>query len=655
MVLEHKERKMTTPHEWFGPEEYGPHLHNRHAAEPYFDDPDYWGHHHGPALPAISTLGRGPRGRGLYIANLKDSDGQLSFDIMEEGTNELVYSVSNIAGDIITNIRIEHDNVQPGDITPLDITVKRGGEERTYTVDLPSGAPGSTMFLAGEFARTSDDTYHTTVGDITLYGKPIYRHRPWPRPNDSIACTIREQDGSYYLAIGTIENVGGNQNNKAEHNPLDTVVFTCRTFAKIPDVSISADGTWIVGGSDTGVLAKGEKGDKGDRGEQGPRGLTGATGPKGDKGDTGDKGSKGDPGINGRNGRDGEDGKGFELGEVTTSSAAYGQPASATFTLVEGTENTYDLDLVIPEGKPGEELKWQPGIWPYDQLPSWTDTPVNTIFVVRDTDQYLDLYIRGQLPVEAELGGPWVVVENILQYPINYKELEGAPIVWNETTRKWEYGNGFDPKGGHVYYGNCYTANATDVKTVTTEDGPITLKKGTVVAVRFYTSNSSNDLKLNVDSTGEHYVTVFGSYPGQNSPLTWTPGAIIKFIFDGSSWMVFDDPGVGMCQVMGTADSQYKNLNANPPMVIREGTRLAVQFGQGNTYEGTIYLNLGDSHDPVYYHGAITSSTNKLVFGGPCIVEFVRTSNIWYVISEPAFATQAEVNAAVDAVIASRS
>lgn len=646
---------MTTPHEWFGPEEYGPHLHNRHAAEPYFDDPDYWGHHHGPALPAISTIGRGPRGRGLYIANLNDSDGQLSFDIMEEGTNELVYSVPNIAGDIITNIKVEHDNVQPGDITPLDITVKRGGEEHTYTVDLPSGAPGSTMFLAGEFTRTSDDTYHTTVGDITLYGKPIYRHRPWPRPNDTIACTIREQDGSYYLAIGTIENVGGNQNNRAEHNPLDTVVFTCRTFAEIPDVSISADGTWIVGGTDTGVLAKGEKGEKGDRGEQGPRGLTGATGLKGDKGDTGDRGPKGDPGINGRNGRDGEDGKGFELGEVTTSSAAYGQPASATFTLVAGTENTYDLDLVIPEGKPGEELKWQPGIWPYDELPSWSDTPVNTIFIVRDTDRYLDLYIRGQLPVEAELGGPWVVVENILQYPINYKELEGSPIVWNETTQEWEYGNGFDPKGGHVYYGNCNTSDAISTKIVSTENGPITLKKGTVIVVKFPNGSSVSTPWLNVDQTGQHAVKVSNTYPAQNNPLIITPNAFIKFIYDGTNWVVFDDPGSWRAVTTSSASSQYKGIDFPLPVMILDGTRLAVQFNYGNSYEGTIYLTIAGHSEQVYYHGAPVSSTNKLLFSGPAIVELIRAANIWYVINEPSFASQAEVNAAVDAVIASRS
>ena len=635
---------MTTPHEWFDSPEYGPHLHNRHAAEPYFDDPDYWGHHHGPALPAISTIGRGPRGRGLYIANLRDSDGQLSFDIMEEGTNEVVYSVPNIAGDVITNIRIEHDNVQPGDVTPHDITVKRGGEERTYTVGLPSGAPGSTMFLAGEFARTSDDTYHTTVGNITLYGKPIYRHRPWPRPNDTIACTIREQDGSHYLAIGTIENVGGNQNNKTEHNPLDNVVFTCRTFAKIPDVSISSRGTWIVGGTDTGVLAKGEKGDKGDRGERGPRGLTGATGLKGDKGDTGDKGAKGDPGANGRNGRDGKDGKGFELGEVTTSSAAYGQPASATFTLVEGTENTYDLDLVIPEGKPGEELKWQPGIWPYDQLPSWTDTPVNTIFVVRDTDRYLDLYIRGQLPVEAELGGPWVVVENILQYPINYKELEGSPIVWNETTQKWEFGNGFEIDDNSGIGANCSTAADNQVKVVDTfqklvKNKPIEIEEGTVIVVWFNYGNSATSFYLNVDGSGPKQVYVNHAPAGTSNPLLWTPGVELQFMYMGNAWHYIGEPGSYVCNSTSAPTEAYKVASWMAPIVIRFGTRLTV-MSPPNTYdEGTLYLRFNDiDTSKIYRDGNPTSPDNTILWDKRTIVDLVRVADHWEFIGEPGLA-----------------
>lgn len=194
-------------------------------------------------------------------------------------------------------------------------------------------------------------------------------------------------------------------------------VFTARTFVKLPPISISANNTWVVNGTDTGVQATGAKGDKGDKGDAGPQGERGLPGKDGKKGDKGDKGDTGPQGLPGQDGRNGKDGKSFNLGNVTTVTGEPETQASAEFTLVDQATNTYDLTLTLPAGKDGIPLTWNPGVWDYVDLPPWSTTPVNSIFVVRDEDRYLDLYIRGEQPVEAELGGPWVVIEDILQLP----------------------------------------------------------------------------------------------------------------------------------------------------------------------------------------------------------------------------------------------
>ena len=78
--------------------------------------------------------------------------------------------------------------------------------------------------------------------------------------------------------------------------------------------NIGPDGTWVVGGVDTGVSAtgprgeqgpigpagpQGEKGDPGEQGLQGIQGETGPQGPQGPKGDTGDTGPQGPAGADG--------------------------------------------------------------------------------------------------------------------------------------------------------------------------------------------------------------------------------------------------------------------------------------------------------------------------------------------------------------------
>lgn len=653
-----------------------PHLHNRHGGAAYLE-PDYMANHADDQLPLLSTMGRGPQGEGLYVGNIINTEDTVSFALYSTLTNELVWQSPNLAPAEISFQSADWRDLVPGVHADLDITVKRGNDTETHTVYIPAGQPGSIVYLLNEtMQRTADDTYTTTISKLTVYGRSQYPSKPTPRPNDIVFFNWRGDDG-YGFAFGTIEDVGGTTRETASSDPVTTstnVVFTARTFVKVPPITIGQNGHWFVDGVDTGMAARGEKGDKGDKGEQGPRGLKGE---KGDKGDTGTAGTNAtvrvgstvqlEPGaqayVTDTDPSDSNavlefgipEGKPATIPEVVYTVLDPDEPGSVTIEQISSNANSYRLNIRLPRGEDGKSLDVQHGIWTPYNLPDFDETPINTAFVVDDGDRFIDLYIRGRIAHDAEDGGPWTVIEDLFRYPTDYKELDGAPIIWNETTQEWEYGNGFDPKGGHVYYGNCNTSDAISTKIVSTENGPITLKKGTVIVVKFPNGSSVSTPWLNVDQTGQHAVKVSNTYPAQNNPLIITPNAFIKFIYDGTNWVVFDDPGSWRAVTTSSASSQYKGIDFPLPVMILDGTRLAVQFNYGNSYEGAIYLTIAGHSEQVYYHGAPVSSTNKLLFSGPAIVELIRAANIWYVINEPSFASQAEVNAAVDAVIASRS
>jgi len=85
----------------------------------------------------------------------------------------------------------------------------------------------------------------------------------------------------------------------------DTNVSRATTFYAVygnEPIAISAAGTWVINGVDTGIPATGKDGADGKDGAQGP---AGEKGEKGDKGDKGDKGATGAAGANGTNGKDG--------------------------------------------------------------------------------------------------------------------------------------------------------------------------------------------------------------------------------------------------------------------------------------------------------------------------------------------------------------
>ena len=383
---------MSYPHD-YGPEGHHgfperPDLHNRFEGAPYLE-PDYIANEADDQLPLLSTMGRGPRGEGLYVGNVVDEDGNVSFALYSTLTNELVWQSPNLAPAQLEFRSADWRNIVPGVHTNLDIIEHLGGVTKTHTAYLPAGAVGSRVYLLNrEVERSKDDTYEATIDELSVYGRLEYQNKPTPRPNDIVFFEYTSPT-SRGIAFGTIEEVGRigrTAEPVAETEMKDgSVVFTARTFIEIPAVSISESGEWLVDGKPTGASSIGERGPQG---EMGPQGKQGPKGDKGDKGETGERGPQGIPGKDGEPGKPGKD------------------------------------------GEDGAPLDLQHGIWHIEDLPDFDDTALNTAFVVDTGDGAVDLYVRGRIPHDAEEGGPWTVVEDFFGWSFSYNELKDKPFEY---------------------------------------------------------------------------------------------------------------------------------------------------------------------------------------------------------------------------------
>lgn len=370
---------MSYPHDYYPPDR--PELHNRGESAHYVE-PDYFASHTDDQLPILSTMGRGPRGEGLYIGNVVNDDGTVSFALYSTLTGELVWQSPNLAPPEIGFQSSDWRDLVPGVHADLDIVVKRGGATETHTAYLPAGAVGSRIYLSNAvYAARADKTYTATIADLVIYGNANWPSKPIPRPNDIVIFTLSE-DGERKLSFGTIEAVESPQ-----------AVFTARTEIGFPIPKLSDHGTWIVDGADSGIAAIGPQGPQGEQGPQGARG---------DRGVQGDAGPQGEPGIDGRDAK-------VEVGSVATVEPGAGASVSSSY---DSQSNTTTLHFNIPRGVAGRAIDIDGGVYDYVDLPPFDDTEINKAFIVHDGDYRYDLYIRGEQPVIAELGGPWTVVED---------------------------------------------------------------------------------------------------------------------------------------------------------------------------------------------------------------------------------------------------
>lgn len=219
---------MSYPHDYYDHSEF-PELHNHDEDKPYIE-PDYFAHGHMAGLPALSTMGRGPRGEGLYVDGVVEQDGNVSFGLYSTLTGEKLWQSPNLApAHISFNIPDWRDLV-PGSPAPIDIVVQQGGKTSVTKAYLPAGDRGSLVYLlGGTLTRSVDDTYQVPIESLTIYNNKRYPEKPTPRQND-IVCFGYIKNGEYGSAVGTIEAVESGK-----------VIFTGRVFIPATAAIVNPD------------------------------------------------------------------------------------------------------------------------------------------------------------------------------------------------------------------------------------------------------------------------------------------------------------------------------------------------------------------------------------------------------------------------------
>ena len=355
---------MTLPHD------YRDGLHSRGNGRPYIE-PDFMAMEADDQLPLLSTVGRGPRGHGVYVGGLVNQSGEFSFGLYDDNGEQVMQS-PNLSAGAISVSAMPKDPV-PGENAAMTVTVSQGGSHFSYVVPIPAGATGSRIFMVSTDLEAGPEghAYQVPMDAMMVYGKYRKDWSEWPLPRVNDVCVFK---AGGKLGFGTIETV---QN--------DVVTFTSQVlFDVLQSLTVGEDGHWHIDGVDTGIDA------------QGPRGEQGPVGPPGEKGE------KGDPdGLPAR----------MVVGSVTE-----GDKPIFTVHLTDETTNTYSIDVTLPKGSDGTSINVNGGIYKISDLPPFDDTPVNDAFIVNDyeetEDHRYDLYIRGKEPIIAEEGGPWTVVED---------------------------------------------------------------------------------------------------------------------------------------------------------------------------------------------------------------------------------------------------
>lgn len=399
-----------------------PYLHSHDPAH-YLDD-GIMGQDYDAPLPLLSTVGRGPRGNGIYARTIQNDEHGFRFAVYNEETHEVIFESPNLGAPYITVDTPDHDPV-PGEVVHCYINVRQGGGNYSYDIAIPSGVTGSRIFFVEDKLDHAPDNTYVVKEEKVYFGgvqKWQFHHSDYeladcPEFNDNSKPRVRVNDVIVFkkiennvpiLSFGIVEAVEGSE---IEGGPW--VVFTSRMHFPVPVPTLGENGHWYVDGDDTGLDARGPKGEKGDIGPAGPRG------PIGTQGIQGPKGEKGNPG------KDGKDAT-IEIGSVVGKESGTDPEVTASR---NPQTNVTTLDFYIPAGADGGIWNIQPGYRYIETLPPFDETPVYDAFIVRDPrtgplypdmwnpddpyDSQFDLYIRGPKPLSSEDGGPWIVIEDI--------------------------------------------------------------------------------------------------------------------------------------------------------------------------------------------------------------------------------------------------
>ena len=192
------------------------------------------------------------------------------------------------------------------------------------------------------------------------------------------------------------------------------------------------------------------------------------------------------------------------------------------------------------------------------------------------------------------------------------------------------------------WYGTCSTTASTSEKAVTCSG--YVLNKGNIIGVLFTTANTAATPTLNVNSTGAKTILIGNSTLSDTNPLKWSANTILYFMYDGTYYKYISSvsassvtPSRGANTWYGysdTAGQTQSKTATSANYVLTKGSLISVRFTYPNTYTSakiTLNVNSTGAKD-IYYNGAVTSSTNTLLWDAGEILTFIYDSaEYWFV------------------------
>lgn len=190
--------------------------------------------------------------------------------------------------------------------------------------------------------------------------------------------------------------------------------------------------------------------------------------------------------------------------------------------------------------------------------------------------------------------------------------------------------------GGFVTYCTCTSAANATTKTITVDSGDSnwTLRKGTVIGVRYTNSNTASNVKLDVGGSGAksvYYNT--GVNTGTSTIVFGYANRTIFYMYDGTYWVwISMSMSDGNDNTIPTAISWTAAGTAAKTASMSNYTATAnryvvINFQYANTSASAITLNInGTGAKPLYINGAASSSSNYSFAAGPYILWYNGTN-----------------------------
>lgn len=210
----------------------------------------------------------------------------------------------------------------------------------------------------------------------------------------------------------------------------------------------------------------------------------------------------------------------------------------------------------------------------------------------------------------------------------------------------------------NTFYGTCDTAAATAAKIVKLADtasDAATLITGMLLCVKFTNTNSVANPTLTIQTSGgtqliaaKNIMRYGTTRPSTNAATSWTAGAIVPFIYDGTNWIEassWDNNttyanysfGNGYATCTTAAGTAAKVATYTNYALVNHGI-VAVKFTNANTVASpTLNIN-SKGAKAIWYHGAAVSDNAGKIWGAGDIVTFIyntidNSSGVYEIIS----------------------